>query len=85
MKKINFFDLTFEDLKTFLIEKAGIEKGKEKMRAQQLFSAIYKKGLTNFDDLTTVTNDLRKKLDNLLSLDLPKIIKKLEPQELLVE
>tara|TARA_B100001093_G_scaffold367741_1_gene352626 strand:+ start:981 stop:2075 length:1095 start_codon:yes stop_codon:yes gene_type:complete len=75
MKKQNFYELSFDDLKTFLIEKAGIEKGKVKMRAQQLFSAIYKKGLTNFNDLTTITNDLRKKLDNLLSLDLPKIVK----------
>jgi len=75
MEKKNFYNLTFEDLKTFLAEKAGVEEGKVKMRAQQLFSAIYKKGLTNFNDLTTVTNDLRKELNNLLSLDLPRIVK----------
>ena len=75
MEKQNFYDLTFEDLKAFLTEKAGVEKSKVKMRAQQLFSAVYKKGLTNFNDLTTVTQELRKELDNVLSLDLPKIVK----------
>ena len=69
--KQNFYDLTFEELKTFLVEKADVDKGKEKMRAQQLFFAGYKKGLKNFNDLTTVTNELRK-LDYLknLSMDL---------------
>ena len=75
MAKQNFYNLTFEELKTFLAEKAGIEKGKVKMRAQQLYKAIYQKGLTGFVDLTTVTQDLRKELDNVLSLDLPKIVK----------
>ena len=73
--KQNFYDLTFEDLKAFLAEKVGVEEGKVKMRAQQLFSAVYKKGLKNFKDLTTVTQELRKELDNILSLDLPKIVK----------
>ena len=75
MAKQNFYNLTFEELKTFLVEKTGIEKGKVKMRAQQLYKAIYQKGLTSFVDLTTVTKDLRKELDNVLSLDLPKIVK----------
>ena len=75
MAKQNFYNLTFEELKTFLAEKVGIEKGKVKMRAQQLYKAIYQKGLKNFFDLTTITQDLRKELDNFLSLDLPKIVK----------
>ena len=76
MVKQNFYNLTFEELKTFLTEKVGIEKGKVKMRAQQLYKAIYQKGLISLNDLTTVTRDLRKELDNVLSLDLPKIVKK---------
>ena len=75
MAKQNFYNLTFEELKAFLGEKVGIEKGKVKMRAQQLYKAIYQKGLTSFIDLTTVTQDLRKELDKVLSLDLPKIVK----------
>ena len=73
--KQNFYDLSFNDLKTFLADKVGVDSKKVKMRAQQLFSAVYKKGLKNFKDLTTVTIDLRKHLDNVLSLDLPKIVK----------
>ena len=46
-KKQNFYDLNFEELKNFLIEKAGVDSGKVKMRAQQIFSAVYKKGLIN--------------------------------------
>ena len=73
--KQNFYNLSFDDLKNFLIEKVGVDKSKVKMRAQQIFSAVYKKGLKNFIDLTTVTNDFRKQLDKVLTLDLPKIIK----------
>ena len=80
MKKQNFYNLTFEELKIFLAEKVGIEKGKVKMRAQQLYKAIYQKGLTSFTDLTTVSQDLRKELDNVLSLELPKIVKKEVPK-----
>ena len=75
-KKYNFYDLSFEDLKSFLIGKLGIEERKSSMRAKQIFYAIYMKGLKDFKNLTTVTLDLRKKLDNIISLDLPKIIKK---------
>ena len=75
MQKKNFYSLSFEDLKIFLIEKIGVEESKVKMRAQQLYKGIYQKGITSFSDLTTVTFELRKKLDNFLSLELPKILK----------
>ena len=69
LDKILFYNLSFDELKLFLINELGIEKKKVKMRAQQLFSAVYKKGLKNFLDLTTVTDSLRKQLDNVFSLD----------------
>ena len=75
MQKQNFYSLTFEELKNFLIEKIGVEESKVKMRAQQLYKGIYQKGITSFTDLTTVTLELRKELDNTLSLELPKILK----------
>ena len=75
MTKQNFYELDFNQLKNFLVEKVGVESKQAKMRAEQLFSGVYKKGLTNFTDLTTVTKDLRKDLDKYLSLDLPKIVK----------
>ena len=62
MQKQNFYSLTFEELKTFLIEKIGVEESKVKMRAQQLYKGIYQKGITSFTDLTTVTLELRKEL-----------------------
>jgi len=74
-KKKNFYDLNFNELKTFLIEEVGVDSDKVKMRAQQIFSAVYKKGVKNFNDLTTVTIELRKKLDDVLNLNLPKVIK----------
>jgi 23S rRNA (adenine2503-C2)-methyltransferase len=73
--KKNFYNLSFNDLKTFLTEKVGVDSSKAKMRAQQIYSAVYKKGLKNFNDLTTIKNDLRKDLDSILTLDLPKIIR----------
>ena len=75
MKKYNFYNKNFDQLKIFLIEKLGVESKQVKMRAEQLFSGVYKKGLTNFNDLTTVSKDLRKELDSHFSLDLPKIVK----------
>ena len=45
MEKQNFYDLNFDQIKTFLIEKAEVEPKKAKMRSQQLFNAVYKKNI----------------------------------------
>ena len=74
MNKQNFYDLNFDQLKNFLIEKVEIEDKKAKMRAQQMFNAVYKKNIKNFDELTTFGLELREKIKNLISLDKPKII-----------
>ena len=74
MNKQNFYDLNFDQLKNFLLEKVEIEDKKVKMRAQQMFNAVYKKNIKNFDELTTIGLELRKKVKNLISLDKPKII-----------
>ena len=47
MEKQNFYDLNFDQLKSFLIEKGKVEPKKAKMRSQQLFNAIYKKNIKN--------------------------------------
>ena len=85
MTKQNFYELDFNQLKNFLVEKVGVESKQAKMRAEQLFSGVYKKGLTNFTDLTTVTKDLRKDLDKHLSLDLPKIVKTITADDLTIK
>ena len=43
MEKQNFYDLNFEQLKSFLVDKVAVDPKKAKMRSQQLFNAIYKK------------------------------------------
>ena len=55
MEKQNFYDLNFDQLKAFLIEKGEVEPKKAKMRSQQLFNAVYKKNIKSFDELTTVS------------------------------
>ena len=74
MNKQNFYDLNFDQLKNFLIEKAEIDDKKAKMRAQQMFNAVYKKNIKSFDELTTFGLELRDKIKNLISLEKPKII-----------
>ena len=74
MKKQNFYDLNFDQLKTFLVENAEIDSKKAKMRSQQLFNAVYKKNIKNFDELTTFGVELRKKIKDLISLEKPNII-----------
>ena len=74
MEKQNFYDLSFNQLKTFLIDKAEVESKKAKMRSQQLFNAVYKKNIKDFDELTTFGAKLRNKIKNLVSLEKPKIV-----------
>ena len=74
MEKQNFYDLSFDQLKRFLIDKAEVESKKAKMRSQQLFNAVYKKNIKDFDELTTFRVELRDKIKNLISLEKPKIV-----------
>ena len=67
MEKQNFYDLNFDQLKAFLIESAEIDQKKAKMRSQQLFNAVYKKNIKDFDELTTFGVELRNKIKNLVS------------------
>ena len=52
MEKQNFYDLSFDQLKNFLVEEVGVNSKKAKMRAQQLFQSCYKKNIKSFDELT---------------------------------
>ena len=74
MDKQNFYDLNFDHLKNFLISKIEIDSTKAKMRAQQMFNAVYKKNIKSFDELTTFSLELREKIKKLISLEKPKII-----------
>ena len=46
--KQNLLDLNYEDLRSFLKSKIGIEEDKLNMRTQQIFTAVYQKGLNDF-------------------------------------
>ena len=74
MNKQNFYDLNFDQLKNFLIEKINVDTNKARMRAQQMFNAVYKKNIKNFDELTTFSLELRDKIKDLISLAKPKIV-----------
>ena len=74
MKKQNFYDLNFEQLKAFLIDSAEVDPKKAKMRSQQLFNAVYKKNIKSFDELTTLGVELKNKIKDLISLEKPKIV-----------
>ena len=69
MEKQNFYDLNFDQLKAFLIEKGEVEPKKAKMRSQQLFNAVYKKNIKSFDELTTFGSELRSRIKDLISLE----------------
>ena len=74
MEKQNFYDLSFNHLKTFLIEKVAVPEKQAKMRGEQLFNAVYKKNIKSFDELTTFSLELREKIKELISLEKPKVI-----------
>ena len=72
--KQNLLDLNYENLKSFLSKKIGVEEKKLNMRTQQIFTAVYQKGLNNFDELTTFPLELREKLKKNISFNDSKII-----------
>jgi len=72
----NFFELNFDQLKIFFKEDIGLEKKKISMRATQLWQSIYKKGLKNINDLSTLPKELRDELNRFINIKKPQIIKK---------
>ena len=73
MNKKNFFEFNLESLKNFLIKDLDIEKKKASMRSKQIWQSVYKKGSFEIKNLTTLPLELRDKLNNLVSLQKPKI------------
>jgi len=73
MSQKNFFEFNFASLKHFLIEDLDIEEKKVSMRSKQIWQSVYKKGSFEINNLTTFPLELRNKLNNLISLQKPKI------------
>jgi 23S rRNA (adenine2503-C2)-methyltransferase len=71
--KSSLAGLTRDSLKAALAA-AGVPDKQLNMRAAQLWSWIYVRGMTHFDDMTDVSKDLRSRLDTLYTLDRPEIV-----------
>ena len=69
----NFFDFNLQTLKQFLSSDLNIEEKKTSMRSKQLWQAVYKKGLLDFNHLTNFPMELRTQLIPKISLKKPKI------------
>jgi 23S rRNA (adenine2503-C2)-methyltransferase len=52
----------------------GVPEKQLKMRVNQLWSWLYVRGVTTFDDMTDVSKDLRRTLDARYTLDRPEIV-----------
>ncbi len=71
--KQNLQNLDFDGLKSFLKKEIGVEQNKLNMRAQQIFSAVYQKGLKDFNMITTIPINLRSELSKKIFFDSSKI------------
>ena len=69
---VNFYSFTLPDLEAFLKK-----YGKEKFRAQQIFKWVYESRVTDFDQMLNLSKDLRSELKNLITFNLPPVLKHL--------
>jgi 23S rRNA (adenine2503-C2)-methyltransferase len=68
--------LTRPQIRDALIEHAGVDEKKAKMRADQLWRWIYHYGVTSFDEMTNVSKDLRAVLAREFTLARPKLLER---------
>ncbi|WP_045834702.1 23S rRNA (adenine(2503)-C(2))-methyltransferase RlmN [Hyphomicrobium sp. 99] len=71
--KLSLAGLTRDRLKVALAA-AGVPEKQLRMRVGQLWSWIYVRGVTRFEDMTDVSKDLRRQLEELYTLDRPEIV-----------
>ena len=71
--KLSLAGLTRDRLKLALAA-AGVPEKQLRMRVGQLWSWIYVRGVTRFEDMTDVSKDLRRRLEELYVLDRPEIV-----------
>ena len=70
--KIDLIGLSLKEISETLINKDLIQ-AKEKFRSKQLWHWLYFRGETDFDKMTTVSKDLRKKLKDHFIIRRPKV------------
>jgi len=66
----NIYDITREELENYFIE-----HNDKKFRATQVFEAIYKQRVNNFNDITNISNDIKQMLKQDFTFDEIKILK----------
>ncbi|MFT3732695.1 MAG: 23S rRNA (adenine(2503)-C(2))-methyltransferase RlmN [Hyphomicrobium sp.] len=71
--KLSLAGMTRDRLKLALAA-AGVPEKQLRMRVGQLWSWLYVRGATSFDDMTDVSKDLRRQLAELYTLDRPEIV-----------
>ncbi len=76
MPMVNFYDLTLEQLRENL---TGF--GKEGFRAKQLYQWVYKKDVTEFDQMSNLSKSFRLELPKLFYFALPKVVDKRESND----
>ena len=69
--KIDIKSLNFTELLKLLEE-----MGEKKFRAKQLYEWIHKRLVLSFDEMTNLSKDMRKKLDESCTIEGARIIKK---------
>src|SRR3954470_2683122 len=52
----------------------GVPEKQRKMRVQQLWNWIYIRGVTRFDQMTSVSNELRAALEQHFTVDRPEVV-----------
>ena len=72
----NIKDFTLEELRGELVK-----MGEKPFRAEQIFSWIYRENVTSFEEMTNLSKDLRKKLEENYTLNNYKILSKLESKD----
>ncbi len=73
MIKLNFFDLSLSDLKTFLLQ-----RGYKNYCTQQLYKWTYQKSIFDFKKMTDLSKKARDKLSLLLHFKTPKLMETLK-------
>ncbi len=69
---VNFYSFTLPALQEYLKK-----YGKEKFRAQQIFKWVYESRVTDFEQMSNLSKDLRAELKNLISFEMPPVLKHL--------
>lgn len=66
--RVDFYDLTFEQLALKLHQELGLPR----FRAQQLFEWVYRKRVTDLDSMTNISKTVRNQLQELFHFPVPQ-------------